>query len=63
MSHPDSLFTHKICEDCWNENFNRIPVRLKDFELTTCCFCGALRNIDIYVRSDSDELKCEEAGQ
>lgn len=59
MAHPKSNLTHHICEDCWNGIMDEPPVRM-EFELAKCCFCGELRNIDIFVRAASEGLQCSE---
>jgi hypothetical protein len=46
-------FTQPACDGCWSGRYpGRQPVRLKEPETETCCFCGAQTQAGIYVRVD-----------
>lgn len=66
MIHPEhrSKWSHSICERCYAEKEpRREPVRVKDAEVETCCFCGRTHNSGIFYRHDPKGLKCEKPDQ
>jgi len=59
-------WTHRICEDCWNErNPDRIATKIIPMyaRVEECCFCHKDTASGIYIRHNPKELncKCEEA--
>lgn len=54
-----SEWTHPICELCWHlREPNRVPVRIKDAQKESCCFCGTATQSGIYVRQDPKTTLC-----
>lgn len=59
-------WTHSICERCWIEreynsetNTVRRPVTLvQTEEVESCCFCGEMTIVGIFVREDPQKLTC-----
>lgn len=49
---------HSMCDGCWWERNDVSPLKMKDAEQETCCFCGDLTSAGIYVRHDPTELDC-----
>jgi hypothetical protein len=55
-----SRWIHSICEDCYEEQEpGRKPVRVREPEEETCCFCGKPTTDGIFYRFDPSKLKCE----
>lgn len=51
---------HSICDLCYSkEQPGRDPIRLKEAELSTCCFCGELHDSGIYYRKDPQLTLCK----
>lgn len=56
-----SRWQHNICLLCWDHlNPGREPIRIKDPNDRTCCYCGNVTLDGILVREnpDSKELVC-----
>lgn len=48
---------HCICATCFGRNRPGVtPVRLRDPEQETCCFCGMATDEGIYIRAASGEV-------
>jgi hypothetical protein len=54
-----SAWNHSICDSCWTKNFSsREPVRIKDAQIETCCFCLGKTASGIFVRNDPRITLC-----
>ncbi len=55
-----NMWTHAICDRCWFERRaqNYGPVRMREPETETCCFCGTPTDSGIRVRCGPDETLC-----
>lgn len=57
MNH--SLWTHAICNDCWDkENPGKVPRRLVNKVVEDCCFCGQPTISGIYVKQHPADTPC-----
>lgn len=59
-THPESKWTHPICEGCWNERHpDRLATKIAEDirDLERCCFCAAQTRSGIYVRHDPKKLE------
>lgn len=55
-----SVWTHIICRDCYaKEEPGREPVRVKNVDPESCCFCGKVTDEGIYYRYDPNKLACK----
>lgn len=65
MSNIHNVWTHTICEDCWNLKHpeGRTPLRLvqRERHIEACCFCNKPTASGIYVREApySSNLSCK----
>lgn len=57
-------WTHNICDDCWIERckerneIGRVPVRVKNREGLTCCYCTNKHTSGIFVRDNPVAMVC-----
>lgn len=50
-------WNHAICADCWfDQRGFRVPTRVRDADLETCCYCSTLTKAGIYTRDDPKEV-------
>ena len=54
-----SVWTHAICDDCWDEDHPGQPSpRYGSGDAEKCCWCGEPTRSGIYLRQDPASLKC-----
>lgn len=58
-------WTHNVCEVCYDiykeeNSWLEEPFRIREPEVTWCCFCRDSNDDGIYVRFDPKKLKCDD---
>lgn len=56
MAHPNFPI-HRICQECFEARTDEQPKRSAEWTLAECCYCGDLRNIDLYVADPMHSMK------
>jgi hypothetical protein len=50
---------HVLCLPCWEmRNPRRVPARLRNAPLETCCACGESTRSGIYLRGELGDFPC-----